>query len=433
VSIALGIVITALLARLLTPTEYGAYFTCFTLVTIGALVAQLGLDRAVVRLVSASLGVGQPGRARLAATRVIRAGTIGALAIGTVFAVSLGPWLAHHVFHSNVVASVMPLAGGWLAVTAIQSLFVETFRGLQRFDKATLYDAVLLDVLWASAFGALFVLGDRVGLFLVIAISAGATLGIALIAGLLLRPRIRELHCEGTLERREIFEIAWPSMITNAAIYFLGSGIDLLVLGAFYHQRYVAVYGAATRLVTLVATPLWVVRGVMSPLIAELHAQGRKEELEQASRASASLAGVPSLLVLGLFIVAGGRILGAYQGAYYVQGASILAILSFGRMIAVWAGPCAITLLMTGHQRVMMYVTVGTGLLSLALGILVAPHFGRVGVAITTSAVIVLQNVILLFLSKRLVGVWTHVEFNPRKLHRFFSTKKLTGRTRKGV
>jgi O-antigen/teichoic acid export membrane protein len=251
---------------------------------------------------------------------------------------------------------------------------------------------------------------------------------ISILAGLLLRPRIRELQGEGTLGRKEIFEIAWPSLITNTAIYLLGSGVDVLVLGAFYPQHYVAVYGAATRLVTLVATPLWVVRGVMAPLIAELHAQGRKEELEQASRSSASLAGIPSLLVLGLFIVAGGKILGAYQGAYYVQGATILAVLSFGRMIAVWAGPCAVTLLMTGYQRIMMYVTVGTGLLSVALGILVAPHFGRMGVAVTTSSVIVLQNVMLVLLSKRLVGVWTHVEFNPRKLYRFFSTKGLTGR-----
>lgn len=423
VTIVLGMAINALLARLLTPSEYGAYFTSFTLVIVGAIVAQLGLDRAVVRLVSSSLGTGQPGRARAAIRTVLSVGVLGAVVAGLVLAFGLGPWLADHVFHSSVVRAVMPLTGGWLAATAIQSLFVETFRGLQDFGKATIFDAVLVDVLWASVFGILYVAGARVSLPTAIALSAGGTGTVTLFAGLLLRGRIRAIDGEGRLERGTVFQIAWPSVVTNMAIYFLGTGIDILVLGAFYPQRYVAVYGASVRLVSLVATPLWIVRGVMTPMIAELHAQGRTEELERSSRAAATLAGVPSLIVLTLFILFGRDILSAYQGPFYAQGASILAILSIGRLVSVWAGPNQVTLMMTGHQRVMMYVTVCTGLVSVGLGILVAPRFGRIGVAVATSAGIVVQNLVLLGLAKRLVGVWTHVEPSPRKLYRFFSKK----------
>jgi O-antigen/teichoic acid export membrane protein len=425
VSIVLGVVINGFLARLLTPSEYGAYFTSFTLVIVGAIVAQLGLDRAVVRLVSASIGTDLPGRARQAIRRILWIGSIAAVGMGAALAFGLGPWLADNVFHSALLRAAMPITGGWLAATAIQSLFVETYRGLQDFRRAVLFDAMLVDVLWASMFGALYVAGARVGLNTIIALSAGATVLIMAVGGAILSPRIRGIDGDGDLDRGEILQIAWPSVITNTAIYFLGTGVDLLVLAAFWPQRYVAVYGAATRLVTLVATPLWIVRGVMTPLIAELHAQGKTEELERSSRAAAALAGIPSLLVLGIFLLFGGSILGAYQGPFYRQGAAVLAILSFGRMVAVWAGPCAATLMMTGYQRVMMYVTVSTGVLSVALGIVFAQRFGRIGVAWSTSAVIILQNAAMLLLAKRLVGVWTHVEFSPRRLHRFFSKRRL--------
>jgi hypothetical protein len=52
VTIVLGLAISALLARLLTREEVGAYFTTYSLVVIGSTFAQFGLDRAVVRFVS---------------------------------------------------------------------------------------------------------------------------------------------------------------------------------------------------------------------------------------------------------------------------------------------------------------------------------------------------------------------------------------------
>src|SRR5581483_5158060 len=283
VSMVLGILINALLARLLSPAEFGGYFTSFTIVIVGSLIAQLGLDRAVVRLVSASIGVGDPGQARHAIERVLAIGAIGSLAVGAAVGM-VGPWMGRHVYHSEIVAGVSLFTGGWLVASAMQSLLVETFRGLQRFDLATLLDAVLLDVLWATAFAGLLVVGADVGLAAVIGISAATTAFMACVAGLLLVGRVRALRGEGRVPPRGVFDMAWPSLITNVASYFLSTGIDLLVLGAFRPQPEVALYGAATRLVVLVATPLWILRGVLPPLIAELHAQGRRVELERTLR-----------------------------------------------------------------------------------------------------------------------------------------------------
>lgn len=426
----LGIVINALLARLLTPAEFGAYFTSFTMVVIGSLIAQLGLDRAVVRLVSASLETGEPGRARHAIERILTFGLFGSVVVGAILT-GLGPWLSRHVYHSELVAHVSLLTGGWLVATAIQSLFVETFRGLQRFDLATLLDAVLLDVLWATAFGALFLVGAHVGLGAVVGISAATTAFMAAVAGLLIVARLRRLKGAERVRRGEIVDIAWPSLVTNVASYFLSTGVDLLVLGAFRPQREVALYGAATRLVILVATPLWILRGVLPPLIAELHAQGKRTELERTLRAGATLAGLPSLLILIVFVVFGRPVMGQLYGSFYRQGALVLAILSVGRLVSVWAGSSGVTLIMTGYQKAMMVLTVVTGLLSVAGGILLASHFGGTGVAAATTTMAIVQNTLQVVLAKRLVGVWTHIQFSPRALREFFSRRGLAALTRK--
>ena len=424
IGIPLGILINGLLARMLTKTEFGAYLTTFTLVIVGSLIAQLGLDRAVVRVVSQSLAIGQAGRARQTIRRTIWIGAAAAIATGAVFML-LGPYFARDVLHSDVVAAGIPLTAGWLVAYSIQSLVVETFRGLQDFQRATIYDTVLIDIAMATTFGAMWVFGTRgVGFLTVLAIVGGITALVTIFAGLLLRARARAIDGEGRLERGEILAIAWPSLLTNVASYFLSTGIDVLILGAFRPQSQVAVYGAATRLVILVATPLWILRGVLPPMISELHARGRTKELERTLRAGATLAGLPSFLVLVIFLFFGGPVMGIAFGHGYESGASVLALLAIGRMIAVWSGASGVTLLMTGHQKAMMTITLCTGAASVAGGVIVAPHFGGVGIASVTMTAAIIQNFLQLALVRRYLHVWSQMETSPRELRRFFARTK---------
>jgi O-antigen/teichoic acid export membrane protein len=202
--------------------------------------------------------------------------------------------------------------------------------------------------------------------------------------------------------------------------------VDLWILGAFRGQSEVAIYGAASRLVVFVATPFLIVQGVTPPIAAELHAQGRTRDMERAMRGAASIAGLPAFLVLVAFIAFGSFAMTIVYGPFYEQGATALVILSTGRLIAVWTGACSVVLMMTGHQRTVMTVTIIAGIASVALGIWAAPRFGYVGVATTTATVQIAQNLTQLFLAHRLVGVWTHIYISPRKLTEFITGRERT-------
>ena len=345
------------------------------------------------------------------------------ISVALILALGAGDWLAIHVYHSPLVAALIPLTAGWIVATGLQSLVVETLRGFQRFAASTLFDALLVDVAAASVFGAFLVFSVRIEVHAILMLSVAFTAIVASVGGLVLLPRVRILDGEGTTDRREVFQISWPLLVTNISIYLLGTGMDLLVLSAFVPLRTVALYGAASRLTLLVATPFTILQGVTPPIVAELHAQGKRDKLEGSLRAIATLAGIPTLLILIVFLFFGRQVLGTLYAPFYAQAAPILGVLSLARLVSVWTGSCGVALMMTGHQRAMMYLTIGTGLCSVAMGILLAPHFGAMGVAVATSSAQIIQNLVQLFLAKRLVGVWTCVYLTPKPFIRFFSRK----------
>jgi O-antigen/teichoic acid export membrane protein len=90
----------------------------------------------------------------------------------------------------------------------------------------------------------------------------------------------------------------------------------------------------------------------------------------------------------------------------------VLVILSCARLVAVCTGSSGVTLMMTGHQRTMMLITVGSGAFALTAEILLAPAYGITGVAAATCAAQILLNGLQLVFARIHVGIWTHARFS---------------------
>jgi O-antigen/teichoic acid export membrane protein len=415
----LGVVVSVLAARILTRSELGDYLSAATMAFLGGAVAQLGLDRATVRFAASAMGSGQHGRARAVIGMALRYGAIGAVVVAAIVALGLGRVLAEQVFDSPQLASMMPVVAGWTVALALQGLLVESFRGLQRFGSATMLDQVFTNAVSSIAFGIVWAVGADVGpTFLAALTASGVALAVGL-ALLLMFRLLRGLGEPGEVSRAEMFAVARPLWVTNLAILMLGAGVDLLILNAFEPSSVVGRYGVAARLVTFVVAPFVIFSGVIPPIIAELHAQGKMRQLEQALRAGASLAGLPALGVLVLFLFGGSWILGTFYGPEFREAYPVLAILSCGRLYAVWAGSAGVTLMMTGHQRAMMAITLISGTVSVTGGIVAASLFGAVGIACVTAGSQVLQNTMQLTLVKRRLGIWTPLHLDPRELYRY--------------
>lgn len=64
--------------------------------------------------------------------------------------------------------------------------------------------------------------------------------------------------------------------------------------------------------------------------------------------------------------------------------------------------------MMTGHQTTMMIVTLTTGMLAVVGSIWAVQQYGAVGVAGAAASGVILQKMVMLFVVRKKVGVWTH-------------------------
>jgi O-antigen/teichoic acid export membrane protein len=111
---------------------------------------------------------------------------------------------------------------------------------------------------------------------------------------------------------------------------------------------------------------------------------------------------LPGAVVLILF---GGPLLDFVFGSEFARGASALALLVGGNLIAVAAGSVGNILNMTGHEGDTVFASGVAALSNLVLNLALIPVLGIRGAAAATALSLVLWNVILVFRVHSRVGV----------------------------
>ena len=406
----------ALLARLLSPRDMGAYFLAFSLVSLGALAGSSGISQAGVRFIAESVGLDQYGRMRRVVGMVLVFGVLGASCVGFAYLL-FGHVLGTELFRSPALAAVTGLVAAWMAVTSLQGLLAETFRGFHDIRLTTVFGGsvtgggLLTGAMLVASLGLLLLLEKQTTLAVVLVPAIGSGLITVLLAGMALRRKVvsfaRRDTPEGQIAPSEVLRVVWPLLVTNVVLFAVTQA-DLWIMGAFRPQEEVAVYGAAARVVFLVSMPLQVANAVIPPLIAEMYSQGKRRALERVLRATATLAGIPALLVLIVLVLLGGPVLGEVYGEYYRGGAAVLTLLSLGQLVNVWVGSCGMTLGMTGHQSALMVITVACAAITIVVGLGVVDQYGATGVAAATAGGLTLQNLSMWLAARFTTGMWTH-------------------------
>jgi len=147
-----------------------------------------------------------------------------------------------------------------------------------------------------------------------------------------------------------------------------------------------------------------------SPIDCLNNAKEKYDKLEQILRTTATISALPTFFALALFIFAAEPMLRIIYGEYYATGAYLLTKLSLGQLFNVWCGSCGYVLMMTGHQIVMMKISILCGVISVALAFYLVPGFGGLGAAASISVALVVQNLLMLFAVVRYLGIWTQID-----------------------
>lgn len=406
----------ALLARLLSAQDMGVYFLIANLVAVVTVFAQLGLTQSVVRLVAEALATNRLGRARAAISKTLLLGSASAIVVTAMFQLGIGQWLGQTVFQSPLMAALTLWAAIWMLAQTMQRFLDEVFRGLHDLKLAAIFGGMVSGALTVVLLGAMHLIRGSASLEEVLMLQAAAFGAGVVLAALVLKRKIRPLRGEGDIAFSEIMAVSWPLFAASMTNIILLRA-DLWILGMYLPDEEVAVYGAAARIITVVAIPLVMASAILAPMIAELNAKGEKARLERVLRAVATLGGIPALAVILCFIIFGQPLLELIYGEeLYRRGWLVLVMLGLAQLVNVWSGVCIQLLMMTGHQKAVMYITLVTSILAILLALVLVQPYGIEGVALAFACGIALQNVGMVVHSKRKLGVKSYMLANPLAL-----------------
>jgi O-antigen/teichoic acid export membrane protein len=179
---------------------------------------------------------------------------------------------------------------------------------------------------------------------------------------------------------REIVHKSWP--ITLAVVFnvlYLRS--DTLILSLFRDQVEVGIYGAAYRVIDIIAQTAMMVMGVMLPLLTSAYTKRLTDEFHTRFTQSVSIMALLGLpMVSGLFLL-GHDIISFIGGERYTASGDILQILSIAVLGIFFGGIFGHVAVATNNQQRTLWIYAVSAVLTLVGYMVMIPRFGMYGAA----------------------------------------------------
>lgn len=371
-----------LFARMLGAAEYGVGATATALMLVVAGVSTLGLGAMPQRFWPEYAARGDADRLR----GLVRFACLGPFVIGIGFALAgiLAVRLASPLL-SPPVAAAASLA--MLAVPAQAALDVVEGIALARGWRAlaTGFAFVLRPLLVPLIFLAAWLGGVRVDAGLAALALAAATWLAALALVLAMRRRLAAELPRGPAieERRRWLRAGWPVMLTDLA-FLLMTSVDIVLLQVFRDDATVGAYGAAARLVALVAFVQAGLAWASGHHFSALHAAGDRAGLAAYAARTARWTFLPSLAAAAITALAAPLLLMLF-GREFQGGAPIVAVLLLGLLARAAVGPAEQLLVMTDNQDSCAYAFAWAFVANVGFAAALIPAHGAIGAAAATA------------------------------------------------
>jgi O-antigen/teichoic acid export membrane protein len=381
----------------LSTEEYGLYATCKRVLQIGFLLGFLGLENAVIRFVSQASGA-QNAEEAGGAWRKAQAWSLGASGALAALLVLFANPVASFFDSGDQASTLLPWALRLLAIclplASIRMMSTSASQGLLvMWPKA-----LILQVAWPALniLGVYFltIRGGR-GLEGVLwaydlSMFAGALFGLLSLARI--RPAMFLSRSPAPMDSRVLWSFAGPLWI-----YTLVNGIyawlDQLLLARIGGMEEAGIYAPVATLAPLFAIGLMALNGIFAPVIADLHSRGKHAELEQVYKVVARWS-----LSLGLPLCIGALVAPAEVISIWPAGRPeaipALQIIAAGLLFPIAVGSVNYVLIMSGHQRQVLWNGIPGIFVNLGLALWLIPDHGPTGAAIANAGALVFISVV---------------------------------------
>jgi len=375
----MGFAAQFLVARGLSPVEFGYYSIAAGIVGVATIFCLAGSDTTMMQFTARYGALADA----VASRRLFR--TLLAVGLATSAVVALAILLAgRRAF--GVPFGVLALATAALIPVCLSLLFQARLRGLHRILPGFLPEGVARPTVFVALIGAGLAAGaltsaERVlALFLAGAL-AGAGLGALFLRGTAVPEGGAAVPGEGRRRWLHNSLTFFGISLANA----LNTQVGVLILGWLALPVEAGIFGVVIRLSTLVVFLLSVINAVFSPSIVSLHTARQFASLRRLLLAAVGFSFAFALPAAGVLFAAPEFILGLF-GPSFVAGATALRITAFGFLVNAALGPYQTTLALCGRQVAVARIQYLGTAVNVALAYVLAQRLGATGAAWGTAA-----------------------------------------------
>jgi O-antigen/teichoic acid export membrane protein len=377
--VAQGFVARVILARSLTPVEWGQFSIGLTLAGLLSAIGGLGLPSAIAR--SLPFAHGDDDR-----RAIVHSSFLVTLASSVVIAVGLfafGVYVGNTYGHGTLSLTIELFAVA-VAFTILSTWIASIFQGYEdvlpnalflQVVNPGLFIVFLVAVLKASPSGALYLgallayVGAAVATLVALSLYARRRLGRRLPDG----PRAP--GAAGAL-----FRFAAPLFIVTVLGFVTGNA-DTLIVGV-YHQPSVGFYTAALSLARLVPVGVGALSYIYLPVAARFIRAGDHDSVRLTYVTATKWMVLTSLSVFVVFFFLPGSSLSFVYGSAYRTTTAPLQVLVAGAFLSTLVGPAAAAQVSYGQTRLLVLNNAVSAALDVGLSFALIPGMGITGAAI---------------------------------------------------
>jgi O-antigen/teichoic acid export membrane protein len=399
-----ALVLNVFLAKILTPGELGVYFLLLSFSTTLSMVARVGMGKAVMRLTAESIANNELKSIKKTIQISLLITLLGCGSVAFIYSAFSG-----HLADAFNVHFYETLSGAiciWVLFLALQKYLSDCLRGLRKIREAVFFDGVIYTLCTSMLMGIVYFFNIRVEFNDIVILSALVLSMVVAVGLFVVYKAAQDFPSGGSGDVSKVWAVGWPQMFANLAMYNLTESA-ILILGLYEKTENLALYGIALRMIVILKFSQFVVNSVVPPLIAELNATSKNDDLENMLRNCATIVAVIGAAMAVGYVVFGKDLIGFLFGADYIGAYYLLVILSLGQLVNLAVGSCGQVLMMTGHQKILMKISVVTLLVTVLASYYVVQIYGVIGIAVVYSLSIALQSMATLVIVKRRLGLWT--------------------------
>jgi O-antigen/teichoic acid export membrane protein len=389
-------------ARLLPPDDYGRFGFGLNLAIIAAALGGLGMSTGIMRYWPKYLAEGNSVAARGVVALGYRLALIGGVAVACAgFCIGL---ISRHLGYAVTSWDCAAIAALGLAIT-----FGDYATNLLRAQGSTIVSMLPRDVLWRILSPLAMALCLWLG---VAATSQTALIVTAAALAILVIWQVDQARRSvatqatgntGTFDSRHLMPSLMP-LWASGVIFAMIQQFDVVVVGSLLGPAEAGGYFAAQKTAMLLSLVLIAGGLATAPTMAALYHSGRHAELQRLCRKLALAIAVVSALGFVLLLLLGKYLL-AFFDPSFVSAYPVLVVVACGCLVDAVSGPNAYLMQMTNYERHYLWIMVGCYVLVLAGQLLLIPHLGVIGAALSSAGGVICWNVCAIFVLRRKAGL----------------------------